>query len=101
MARLSLALLAAALIQMASSLPIVEGKQVPNVPSEPLTGLRTELQAGPSSKLPTELPVDFPHPHPHILQSGNPASKPAATAKRNLPVTPEWLRWLPFENINM
>ncbi|KAI1186807.1 hypothetical protein F5B17DRAFT_345258 [Nemania serpens] len=101
MARLSLALFAAALIQMVSSLPIVEGKQVHNVPTEPPTGLLTELQAGVPTELTTDLPVDLPHPYPHILQSPHPASKHAATVKRNLPVTPEWLRWLPFESINM
>ncbi|KAI1112351.1 hypothetical protein F5Y14DRAFT_422409 [Nemania sp. NC0429] len=93
MARLSLVLFAAALTQMVSSLPIVEGKQVPNTPTEPPTRFPTELQAGPH--------VDLPHPHPHILQSPLPASKPALVTKRNLPVTPEWLRWLPFESINM
>ncbi|KAI1162824.1 hypothetical protein F5B18DRAFT_622298 [Nemania serpens] len=101
MARLSLALFAAVLLQMVSSLPIVEGKQVPNIPTEPPTGLPTELQTGLPTELPTELPVDLSHPHPHILQSPHAASKPAVTAKRNLPVTPEWLRWLPFESINM
>ncbi|KAI0868860.1 hypothetical protein GGS24DRAFT_506339 [Hypoxylon argillaceum] len=81
MARLSVALLVVALLQLGSSLPIVEATQ--------------DLSALPDSSSPsltTGVPVHQPHLHqPH------PASKQAVLEKRSLPVAPEWLRWLPFE----
>ncbi|KAI0455036.1 hypothetical protein F5B21DRAFT_220243 [Xylaria acuta] len=130
MVRLSLTLLVGALLQTASSLPLVEERQF--TPTSLPTGFPTYLPPGLPTDLPTPtsfptptgfpggfptgfpgtgyppVPTGFPHHHhhppgrPHYPrpeeQGGRPIPMPE---KRNLPVTPKWLRWLPFENINM
>ncbi|TGJ82119.1 hypothetical protein E0Z10_g6635 [Xylaria hypoxylon] len=90
MARLSLALLVAALLQAGSSLPIVEEGQFSP----------TSQQSGFPTGLPTGFPTGFPH-HQHPLHNLEPEGRPAPPEKRSIPVAPEWLRWLPFESINL
>ncbi|KAJ8117861.1 hypothetical protein ONZ43_g4107 [Nemania bipapillata] len=97
MARLSLALLVVALLQTGLSQPIVkEGQDLPTSLLTAVLTVPTAITGTGSSPLPTDIVPHIPHLHqPH------PASKPTVPEKRNLPVTPEWLRWLPFESINM
>ncbi|KAI0479924.1 hypothetical protein F4859DRAFT_477762 [Xylaria cf. heliscus] len=141
MVRFSLTLLAAALLQTATSLPLVEERQLTPTgfhtgsPTEVPTGFPTanptSLPSGFPTGLPTGIPTSFPtatgfpggfptgfpgtnypvptgyphHHHPHRPHNTHPEGQSGRAIplpeKRNLPVTPKWLRWLPFENINM
>ncbi|KAI1178623.1 hypothetical protein F4777DRAFT_575865 [Nemania sp. FL0916] len=81
MVRLSLVLLAPALLHMGSSLPTTEASQ----------SLSVGTPAGIASL--NDLSEDLPQPRS--------AGETFLSEKRSLPMTPKWLRWLPFEQINM
>ncbi|KAI3334231.1 hypothetical protein F4824DRAFT_469113 [Ustulina deusta] len=148
MARLSLALLVAAMLQVGSSLPLVEERQFSpsftqsgfpiesgfptGFPTEFPTATQTVVPSGfptgdptgftgAASGVPTAFPSGlpggfpgsgFPVPTGFPQHGGQPqqpgdhrsdeqGSGPAEPEKRNIPVTPKWLRWLPFERINL
>ncbi|KAI1819554.1 hypothetical protein F4861DRAFT_127612 [Xylaria intraflava] len=101
MVRLSLTLIAAALLQIGTPAPVVLSISLP-------TGLslspKTDLAA------PTGLPKFAPEDAqksilPDLTVSAGPDaqhSHPAgASAPPNLPAALRWFRWLPFENINL
>ncbi|KAI0206868.1 hypothetical protein F4808DRAFT_9856 [Astrocystis sublimbata] len=80
-------------------------------PSSPPPGLPTDLPTVTPTSIPDShtalpgtgyppVPTGYPVHHPD--HPGHEGDRPIRTPeKRNLPVTPKWLRWLPFENINM
>ncbi|KAI8629994.1 hypothetical protein F5Y19DRAFT_474940 [Xylariaceae sp. FL1651] len=100
MVRLSLTLLAAALLQTGSSLPIVEERQNP-IPISLPSGFPTDTGFSYHPR-----PTGFPgHPRPTGTGKPHHHAQPTSASpepeKRGLPATPEWLRWLPFDRINM
>ncbi|KAI3326705.1 hypothetical protein HD806DRAFT_414880 [Xylariaceae sp. AK1471] len=89
MVRLSLTLLATTLLQTGTSL-----------------GFPTGFSGGvhPTSTEFAPVPAGFPQhhrPQPMGTQQQHPIGEAYLPQRSKLPVTPEWLRWLPFDMINM